>query len=159
MKCENAFTYFQQLSLSHQIPLLLYALVFMGNMNFFATRLFVAQYDKGNALEALENYSEAIPYFDKALTLDPKHVLAMIGKGYALDKLGNHTQAVFYYEKAKATDPRYIPDLTNKANFLDKIGNYNLAIVYYDKALAIDPKNIDAIESKQKAMSDLNQTE
>jgi tetratricopeptide (TPR) repeat protein len=68
-----------------------------------------AQYDKGNALEALENYSEAITYFDKALSLDPKHVLAMIG-GYAMDKLGDHTQAVFYYEKAKATDPRYMID-------------------------------------------------
>ena len=83
----------------------------------------------------------------------------MIGKGYAIDKLGNHTQVIFYYEKAKATDPRYIPDLTNKANFLDKIGNYKLAVVYYDKALAIDPKNTDAINGKQKALSDLNQTE
>ena len=66
----------------------------------------------------MENYSEAITYFDKALASDPKHALAMIGKGYALDKLGSHTQAVLHYEKAKATDPRYIPDLTNNLIFL-----------------------------------------
>jgi tetratricopeptide (TPR) repeat protein len=62
-------------------------------------------------------------------------------------------------EKAKATDPRYIPDLTNKADFLDEIGNYKLAIVYYDKALAIDPNNTDAVKGKQRALSDLNQTD
>jgi hypothetical protein len=48
-----------------------------------------------------------------------------------------------------------IVELTN----LFEEGNCKLAIVYYDKALAIHPKNTDAIDGKQKALSDLNQTE
>src|SRR6266568_2999237 len=100
--------------------------------------------NKGNALLSggLGNYTQAITYYDKALAIDPRYVLAIIGKGYALDGLGNHTKAITYYAKALAIDPRYIADLTNKGNFLNSLGNYRLSITYFDKALAINPKNI-----------------
>jgi tetratricopeptide (TPR) repeat protein len=86
------------------------------------------------------NYSQAITYYDKALAIDPKNVLAIIGKGYALDNIGNHTKAVMYYDKALAIDPRYIADLTHKGNFLIGIGNYKLAIMYFDKGFSYKSK-------------------
>jgi Flp pilus assembly protein TadD len=47
-------------------------------------------YEKGLALYKLGNYSQAVRYFDKALTIDPKDENALTYKGIALDYLGNY---------------------------------------------------------------------
>ena len=47
--------------------------------------------NKGMSLNSLGKFNESITYFDKALSIDPKNVLAMIGKGNVLSNLGNNT--------------------------------------------------------------------
>jgi tetratricopeptide (TPR) repeat protein len=43
--------------------------------------------NKGWALNELGRYQEAIPYFDRALAIDPDYVHALNNKRLALDKL------------------------------------------------------------------------
>ena len=43
---------------------------------------------KGNSLTDLANFTGAIPYYDKALDIDPNDTDASYNKGLALDQLG-----------------------------------------------------------------------
>jgi tetratricopeptide (TPR) repeat protein len=53
-----------------------------------------ALYNIASVLYELGNYSQAIPYVDKALAIDPNFKVALSGKGYVLNSLGNYSQAM-----------------------------------------------------------------
>jgi tetratricopeptide (TPR) repeat protein len=86
----------------------------------------------------LGNYGD-IPYYDKALAINPHYDLALNNKGVALDNLGNHTGAILYYDKALTINPKYEDALYNKGYDLAALGNHTGAIEHFDKALVIDP--------------------
>lgn len=108
---------------------------------------------KGSTLSNQGNYTEAIPYFDRALEIDPNNKFAFDGKGNALYGLGNDTQAIQYFDKALAVDPNFKQALYDKGFTLYGLDNYTQAIKYYNKALSIDPNYIDALNGRQDAIS------
>ena len=112
--------------------------------------------NKGNALVASGNYTQAIQYYDKALDIDPNLVLALTGKANVLFGLRNYTQAIQYYDKALAIDPNDKVALTGKGLSLNDLGNYTQAIPYFDKALAIDPNDKLALTSKGDSLNGLD---
>jgi tetratricopeptide (TPR) repeat protein len=61
--------------------------------------------DKGDSLNDLGRYEEAITYYDKALSIEPNDILALSNKGIALDDLGNYTEAIEYYDRSLEIDP------------------------------------------------------
>jgi tetratricopeptide (TPR) repeat protein len=73
------------------------------------------------------NYTEAIKYFDKILSVDPNNVNATFFKGAALNSLGESNQAI---------------PLINKA------------IILSDKLLAVDPHNINLLTIKGRLLID-----
>jgi tetratricopeptide (TPR) repeat protein len=64
-------------------------------------------YRKGLSLAKIEDYEEALKYFDKAIELDPNNLLAWISKANALTEWGNEEEAKACVEKVKAIDPNY----------------------------------------------------
>ena len=50
--------------------------------------------DKADALSTLGNYSEALKYYDKALSINPNYVIALSDKGYVLSDQGNYSEAI-----------------------------------------------------------------
>ena len=72
----------------------------------------------------LGNYTGAIQYFDKALTIDPKNVYALAHKGVVFENLGNYTEAITHLDKALAIDPNYKLALNNKAWALKQLHNH-----------------------------------
>ena len=54
---------------------------------------------KGVSLNGLGKYNESIVYFDKALAIDPKNVLALNEKGNAFGGLGNYIRPIASYDK------------------------------------------------------------
>jgi len=96
---------------------------------------------KGDALNTMGNFSQAIAAYDAALKMDPNYVNALDGKGWSLNGLGNYSQAIVYLDKALRIDPNHLDGLVFKAQALYKIGNYTGAKYYSDKAFQIDPKS------------------
>ena len=62
-------------------------------------------YDKGDALNSLGKYKEAVTYLDKALAIDPKYEDALYYKGRVLYDLGNYSGSITYLDRTLAINP------------------------------------------------------
>lgn len=69
-----------------------------------------AYYQAGNQLYAQKNYTQAAPYYQAALQMDPGLYGAWVGLGNCSYAQGNRAQALGYYQKALALHPE-IPGL------------------------------------------------
>jgi tetratricopeptide (TPR) repeat protein len=87
----------------------------------------VALTGKGQSLDNLGNYTQAMSYIDKALAIDPNDKFALSGKGYVLNSLGNYSQAMPYLDKALAIDPNFKDALNGKGVSLEGLGSYTQA--------------------------------
>src|SRR5215831_3044866 len=110
---------------------------------------FLIPYYKGMAYLNEGNYTEAIPYFDKALAINPNYPLTLNNKGAALYDLGIYNESIAYFDKALSVNPGYTTALYNKGAALSKLGIYNESIAYFDKVLAIQPTNALALAGKE----------
>src|SRR5215831_19527404 len=109
--------------------------------------------DKGTTLLRLGKSNESIPYFDKALSINPKDVNTLTQKGLALIFLDKANQSMSYFDKALSINPKDVNTLTQKGLALGRLGQYNESISYFDKALAINPKFGIAIKEKENSVS------
>src|SRR5918996_1570801 len=131
----------------------IYCMLIIGNAEIFAVagdgvkNAALKQNDKqawlskGDVLNRMGNFSEAIIAYDAALMIDPNYVNAWDGKGWSLNELGNYTQAIPYLDKALKIDPNHVDGLVFKSQALYNIGNYTGAKYYSDKAFGIDPES------------------
>src|SRR5215469_13930660 len=113
---------------------------------------------KGMAYLDVGNYTEAIPYFDEALAINPNYTLALNNKGAALYGLGIYNESIAYFDKALSVNPRYTTALYNKGAALSKLGIYNESIAYFDKVLAIQPTNALALAGKKLDLAAFSKT-
>ena len=95
-----------------------------------------------------EGLEEAIPYFEKAIVLDPKFALAhaYIAIAYAYLDIyqyeKKHTNQIDYYaDKALLFDPKLPQSLIAKAMFYITQNEYEQAIPYLEKALEYHPNS------------------
>ena len=64
-------------------------------------------YKKGLSHAKIEDYEEAIRYFERAVKIDPNNAPAWISKANALIETGNEAEAIKCFDKANKIDPRY----------------------------------------------------
>ncbi len=119
---------------------------------------FLTPYYKGMAYLDVGNYTEAIPYFDKAVAINPYYFLALNDKGAALYGLGIYNESIAYFDKALSVNPYYTTALYNKGAALSKLGIYNESIAYFDKVLAIQPTNALALAGKKLDLAAFSKT-
>jgi tetratricopeptide (TPR) repeat protein len=119
---------------------------------------FLTQYYKGFAYLNAGNYTEAIPYFNRALAINPNNSLTLNNKGAALYALGMYNESIAYFNKALSVNPYYTTALYNKGAALSKLGMYNESIAYFDKVLAIQPTNALALAGKKLDLSAFSNT-
>jgi tetratricopeptide (TPR) repeat protein len=119
---------------------------------------FLTSYYTGMAYLDVGNYTEAIPYFDKALAINPNYTLALNNKGAALYGLGIYNESIAYFDKALSVNPVYTTALYNKGAALSKLGIYNESIAYFDKVLATQPTNALALAGKKLDLAAFGKT-
>jgi tetratricopeptide (TPR) repeat protein len=78
--------------------------------------------NKGWALGKSGRYEEAIPYYDKAIAIDPTHTDALDNKGWALFHLGRYQEAIEQFDKTLVVDPKYADAWDGKEWALRKLG-------------------------------------
>ncbi len=119
---------------------------------------FLIPYYKRMAYLDEGNNTEAIPYFDKALAINPNYALALNNKGAALYGLGKYNESIAYFDKALSVNPYYMTALYNKGAALSKLGIYNESIAIFDKVLDIQPTNALALAGKKLDLAAFSKT-
>jgi superkiller protein 3 len=107
----------------------------------------------GNALEHQGKHAEAIPFFEKATTLDPKLALAYSNWGNALSNQGKNAEAIPFFEKAVCLDPKFALAHNNLGYALASQGKNAEAISFFEKATTLDPKSALAYNNWGEALA------
>ena len=95
--------------------------------------------NKGGCLLVLEQYVEALKYFDNALKIAPWFTEVLNNKGVCLQKLRHYQAAIDCFDKALAQDSKCAQAWHNKGRCLSCMERDDDAIRYFDKAIKIDP--------------------
>ena len=104
---------------------------------------------KGLEAIKLNQYQDAISYFDKVLKANPSHLGALNTKGALFGKMGQYKDAIQYFDKVLSIDPNNLDALSNKGAALIELRQYKDALTYVNKVLEIDENNADAINNKK----------
>ena len=107
---------------------------------------------KGNVLDKLEKYQEAIECYDKALEIvhntDERWWGLWYNKGHSLKKLGENQKAIDCFDKALEINPRNTDTWYNKGIALNNLGKKQEAIICFQKFIDLATPQ-DAIRVEQ----------
>ena len=97
---------------------------------------------KGRNATELNEYDNAILYYQKAIKLDPNFASAYNYMGIVYDFKGNDDKAIECYQKAMELDQSNADFFYNQMGrvYRDK-GDYDKAIEYFKKTIELDPSN------------------
>ncbi|KAL3588105.1 translation initiation factor eIF-2B epsilon subunit, GEF [Fusarium poae] len=85
-----------------------------------------------------EQYDEAVTAFHRALQVDARHYVALVGLGRVQEKLGKLDVAMKNYMSAESINPTNGVLLTHIARVLDRLGNPRLGLKYNQRATMLD---------------------
>lgn len=112
----------------------------------------VAHYNRGNALNALGRFDEAVACFERAVAIRPDLAEAHCNRGNALSRLSRWQEAVAAYDAALALRPALVEALNNRGDALMRLGREAEALAGFDAALAIKPDHVAALNNRGNAL-------
>ncbi|NER32712.1 MAG: tetratricopeptide repeat protein [Oscillatoria sp. SIO1A7] len=111
-------------------------------------------FNRGNFLNKLGRYQEALASFDKALEIKPGMPVLWNNRGAALYDLGRYSEAIASCDKALEIKPHYVA-WYNRCIALNELGRYSEAIASLDKALEIKSDYHVAWNNRGYALNEL----
>ncbi|MBA2737682.1 MAG: tetratricopeptide repeat protein [Pyrinomonadaceae bacterium] len=115
-----------------------------------------AAYGIGSDYLRVENPTEAIVYFRKALQLKEDEPLIWYSLGYSFGKLNENDEAIPALQKAVALKPDYTDAWYNLGSVLFKSGRYKEAVEAYKTTVNLNPKDGEAYAFLGLAYSNTN---
>ena len=115
--------------------------------------------NKGYCLAVLDNYSEAIKFYDKALEINPQVLDIYYNKGISLEYLGNYPEAIKAFDKVIEESSQDYEAWYSKGFSLECLGNYEEALESYDKAIEINPQDSSTWYHKGNCLAHLSNYE
>ncbi|MCF8143198.1 MAG: tetratricopeptide repeat protein, partial [Deltaproteobacteria bacterium] len=114
-----------------------------------------ALYRQGNVLQRRGRPAQAIPYYQKAITLRPDHVEAIYELGNAFQAQARLDEAIACYQKAIQMVPDSIAAHFNMGNALLRRGRLAEAIASYRSAIRLNPDTAEAYCNMATAFKEL----
>jgi protein O-GlcNAc transferase len=111
--------------------------------------------NRGNALQELKRFDEAISSFDKAIALKPDYADAFYNRGNALQELKHLEAALLSYDKAIALKPDYADALYNRGLVLTKLKRPGDAVLSHNQAINLKPDYAAAFYHRSIALREL----
>ena len=115
--------------------------------------------NRGNALQELRCWDEAVASYEKSIAINPVDADAFYNLGNALQKLKRLNEAVASYRKAIAIQPNFALAFNNCGNALKELGHLGEALASYDKAIALSPHYADVFYNRGNALKDCKRLE
>jgi tetratricopeptide (TPR) repeat protein len=107
---------------------------------------FTANFSMGDLLMNQKKASDAIPYFERAVTADPKSAMAFSELGVALFSAGRAKDAEGHLQRALELNPNYTDARFDLASVLASTGRWEEAAKAYVRVIAERPDHARAIE-------------
>jgi tetratricopeptide (TPR) repeat protein len=107
---------------------------------------------RADTLRAIDQYTDAIEAYDRAIALCPDYVDAWNGRGLALVELGELADALASYDRAAAIRPDSAGTHANRSTALRNLGRLEEAAAAADRALALDPRHVAALNNRGNAL-------
>lgn len=85
-------------------------------------------------------YQKAVAYFDEAIRIDPKFVLAYYNRGVALQQLGQEQQAIKDYTAVLRLEPYLADAYASRGTAYENLKQYDRAIKDYNEAIRLAPR-------------------
>lgn len=102
------------------------------------------QYNEGSKFYEKSDYKSALPYFEKAVEIDPRFAFAWDNIGICYRKLGDYDKAIEAYTKSLFIDPNGVTPLQNIAVAYKYKGAYDKAIQAYEKLNQLNPNDAES---------------
>jgi len=112
-------------------------------------------YNKGLSFAILGKPEEAIPFYDRALEINPKYAHAWVHKGLALESLRKFGESLKCFDKALEIDPRHAHAWAAKGYTLISLGRHEEAQKCFERALEINPREATSWWGKGRALASL----
>lgn len=93
----------------------------------------------GCTLNSMNNFVEAISYFDQAIKLKPNEMMAYVNRGIAYEMKEDYQSSVGDFSKVIELFPTWFGAYLNRGNIYNKIGEYQKAIRDYEKCIELVP--------------------
>jgi tetratricopeptide (TPR) repeat protein len=94
-----------------------------------------------DSLQDAGKFSEALPYYEKALKADPNNELVLRGMGMNYIMLEKYDLGEKYYNEALKINPSCAPCYRNLGMAYAQKGDLKKSLEYTDKAISLDPKD------------------
>jgi len=101
----------------------------------------IKEYNKGNEYIRKDDFANALPFYKKAVKIDPEFVFAWDNIGVCNRRLGNFDEAIAAYKKSIKLDPGGVTALQNIALAYVSKKNYQKAIDSYTALAKLDKNN------------------
>lgn len=113
-------------------------------------------FSKGTYLLQKGQYDQAITYFDKAISLNPRYSEAYNNRGLAYLYDAQHDKAISDFSKAIEVNPNDAYAYNNRGDVFAIKGHFKKAIADYNKTLEINPNNSRAYNARGYARVIIN---
>jgi tetratricopeptide (TPR) repeat protein len=115
--------------------------------------------NRGNALNGLKRFEEALASYDRALAVRPDLAEAVCNRGVALHELKRFEDSLAAYDRALTVRPDYAEALANRGNTLAALKRFEQALASYDSALALRPDYAQAHFRRGNSLYELQRFE
>ncbi len=105
--------------------------------------------DLGNLLFDAGRFTEAIPYYQKALDLDPNQPEVIVDMGVCYFQQENYAKAKELFQQALAIDPNHVYALYNMGIVNIRMGDIQGLIDAWTHLIEVAPESPQAIRAKQ----------
>jgi tetratricopeptide (TPR) repeat protein len=114
---------------------------------------------RGNALQAMRRFDEALASCDRAIAVRSDYIEAHYNRGNALHEMKRFEEAVASYDRALTLRPDYAEAHSNRGNALHALKRFDEALVSYDRALAVRPDDAEALSNRGATLHELGRFE
>ncbi|MCO5170563.1 MAG: tetratricopeptide repeat protein [Planctomycetes bacterium] len=116
-----------------------------------------ARLNRGNVLQSLRRYSEAIAEFDALLAARPRAPLVLCNRGNAKFLSGAHGEALADHDACLALAPGHAPAHFGRGLALMKLGRHGEALAAFEEQVRLQPSNPQAFGQRGRCRAALGQ--
>ena len=107
--------------------------------------------NNGQTLMNLGNPKDALEIYNKILTQNPKHIVALLKKGHILGQLARYGDAIIQYDSVLSQEKNLLA-LLNKGLAHHYLGQVDVALDCYEQVLKEKPKNPTTLYNKASSL-------